>query len=485
MLPTGPPGPGNAPYSALSAFAGSPWIVSLEVLARDGLLRPRDLAASANSPSSAALSDRRVNYPATLRFRADRLRRAYANFVAAGRARSEPFHEFCSRNSFWLDDFALFSSLQRAFSDRPWTSWPVSLRLRDPAALRDARRALADDFDFERFVQFQFHRQWNALRTYARDRGVGFIGDLPIFVAHHSADVWANRDLFLLDDRGRPRFVSGCPPDAFNPDGQLWGHPHYDWKRHAATRFRWWVRRFRTCLAQFDYVRVDHFLGFHRLWSVPGAARTARHGRWTATPGRALFSHLKRQCGNLPIIAEDLGAVTRQAAALRDDFGIPGMRIFQFGFGGDDDEAHFHRPHRWPRHCVAYTGTHDNETLVGWLMRVRRDSVRHTAITRPVRPLASSTNNRAAPDRSAYERVLDYVGDGARPHLRVLRSIMASAADTVIFPMQDLLGLGAEHRMNVPGVALGNWEWRMPAAALDPTLAQQMRLWTHAFERDR
>jgi len=362
--------------------------------------------------------------------------------------------EFCARHRAWLDDFALFCALRRQFGQRPWPDWPRELRDRSPAALAHARRACRDEMDYHRWVQFQFDRQWAALRDYARQRGVALMGDVPIFVSHDSADVWAHPELFQLDRRGQPTRVSGYPPDDFCRQGQRWGHPQYQWSAHVRTGFRWWVARFLGVYRLFDAVRLDHFLGFTRLWSVPGSARSAKRGRWVRTPGRELLSAVRQALGERPMVAEDLGHVTPADIALRQDFGLPAMRVLQSGLGPGDP---LHRPHRFPRQTVAYTGTHDTNTVVGWF-----------------RALAPS----------AQKEVLEYVGGDSRQiHQDLIRLAFNSVANTTIIPVQDLLGLDGRARMNRPGTATGNWHWRLPRGQLTPRLARTLRRMTGLSER--
>ena len=447
MLPVGPPGgpPGNSPYSSNSSAAGSPYLVSLEGLAREGLLSARDLAPPPG------ISPSRVQFRRTNAFREQRLRTAYERCRAGGgrmkRLRDE-LDAFAAGQRDWLDDFALFSALKRHFRDAQWTAWDAGLRSRDPAALSRAAAELSDEVDYHRFVQFMFDRQWRAMRDHARRRGVGLVGDVPIFVIHDSVDVWRDPRLFRLGKGGRPTHVSGVPPDAFSDEGQRWGHPQYDWDAHVRDDFRWWVSRFRRTFDLFDAVRIDHFLGFSRVWSIPAASPTAKGGRWVQSPGRELFSVLRRDLGERAIIAEDLGVLTPEAAALRDAFNFPGMRVVQFGFGGGGGDP-YHRPHSYPPRCVAYTGTHDSDTVVGWFRKL---------------------------GRADRDNALDYAGgDAGSIHQSTTRALMASAADTVIVPVQDVLGLDNRARMNMPGVAEGNWGWRLPPGALKPAHAGQLR----------
>jgi 4-alpha-glucanotransferase len=436
MLPVGPPGraPAFSPYDSASAFAGSPWLVSLDVLGQDGLLAKRELKPRPE------LSARHVNFPATLRFREERLRRAFANFQRRRGARAHCFRKFCDANSDWLEDFALFMAMRRDSGGKPWTQWESGVRQRQPSALRAARKRLANEIAGHRFVQFQFDRQWRALRDHAHRRGIGLIGDLPIFVGHDSADVWSHRGLFQLDRRGEPRRTSGYPPDRFNRNGQHWGHPQYEWPAHEETGFAWWVRRFERMFELFDAVRIDHFLGFTRTWSISTPAKNARSGRWVKSPGVGLFAAVERKLGRRPMIAEDLGHVTPADIRLRDSFGLAPMRIFQFGFGTEADSAD-HLPHNYARLGTAYTGNHDNDTTVGWFRHLRSAQQR---------------------------RVLAYTGAAnAAPHAGAIHALMASPANAVIFPMQDVLGLDSRARMNTPGTVEGNWGWRLPPMKLD------------------
>ncbi len=485
VLPVGPAGPGNAPYNAVSAFAGSPLLISLERLCEDGLLDAADIVPTPE------LADGPVDFERAAAFKGPRLRRAYRRFVAGGGMRDPAFRAFCRRHDNWLADYALYAALKRRYCGRPWTRWPVGIRDRHRMALAATRfrpqgvngthRAsggphglalacgvrigtLSDDIDFERFVQFQFERQWTALRRYAHDRGVGLIGDVPIFVAHDSADVWAHPDLFDLDERGRPRTVSGVPPDYFSRTGQRWGHPQYRWRRHRATRFAWWGQRLVRARQQFDAVRLDHFLGFHRVWAVPGSARTARRGRWVRTPGSELLATIRRRLGRMEVIAEDLGAAEPAALALRDRFGFPGMRVLQFGLA--DEGGNHHQPHNFPRCCVAYTGTHDNDTVAGWYAQLRRKS------------------ERGGDGLAAWRRVLLYTGTSGRQiHWDLIRLAWLSPADVAIAPVQDLLGLDSTARMNTPGTSHGNWAWRLHGGELDGRLARRLRALTRAAGR--
>ena len=438
-----PPVPGFSPYSAQSAFAGSPWLVSLELLQRDGLL-------AALKPFSGTGSSH-ANLAEAAQQRDTALRQAYEEFKRRSHLHNE-LNDFCKHESGWLDDWSLFAALKSQNKNSPWVEWDGPIRMRQPSAVQSARETLADEINFHRFVQFQFDRQWKELRQKAAQHGIGFIGDVPIFVAADSCDVWANRNLFTLDDTGRPTRISGCPPDMFSADGQFWNHPQYHWPAHQEINFAWWVSRFQTELRRFDGVRIDHFLGFNRTWSIPAAARTAREGEWMPTPGQALFDAVHKAVGTAPIIAEDLGVLTEEAAKLRDHNHFPGMRVLQFGF---DDS--YYLPHRFIKDCVAYTGTHDNNTLVGWFSELK-------------------------PDQQA--KALAYL-NCTKGELTdaAIRALMASVANTIIVPIQDVLGLGAADRMNIPGHADNNWRWRLQPNQLTAKAAARLRELTTIYDR--
>lgn len=450
MLPLNPPDGTSSfsPYNASSAFGGSPWLISPARLVDEGLLQRSDLRGL---PAGDRAEPARL-VPLRLRL----LRRAHRAFASLSRGPlRRAYDAFVATHAGWLDDDALFAALRRACGGRAWQRWPSDLRLRRPDALAAARERLASEIDFHRFAQFLVDRQWTALRRHARARGVRLLGDVPIFVALDSADVWARRALFLLDPDGRARAVSGYPPDDFARNGQLWGHPQYDWDAHRREGFAWWIDRFRRTFDQFDAVRIDHFLGFHRAWHVPGRARTARGGRWRPGPGADLFHALEKALGRRAIVAEDLGRLTPEAAALRDRFDLPGMRVVQFGFG---DGASYHLPFRHPVRSVAYTGTHDNQTIVGWWRSAPADQRRRAAALTGLR-------------------------GGDDVHWAFLRHVMGGPANTVVFPVQDVLGLDDRGRMNVPGTARGNWRWRLRPGELTPRHARRLRELTALFER--
>jgi len=441
MLPVGPLGYGNSPYSALSAFAGNPLFVSLDRLVDEGLL-PR--GAVADPPR---FSPTHTDYAAARAWREEKLRIAFDAF--GKRTSDHPSYDvFCSQNASWLEDFALYSAIKRARRDRPWTEWEPELRMRDPQALDKARHALRREIDQQRFEQFLFARHWQVLKGHCATLGVALIGDLPIFVAHDSADVWAHREMFFLDEQGQPTVIAGVPPDYFSATGQRWGNPLYRWDEATP---RWWLSRFTHLLQMFDALRLDHFIGFTRYWEIPATEPTAINGRWVPGPGARLFERL----GNAPLIAEDLGAVTPEVTALRDRFGFPGIKLLQFAFGTDPQAPTF-LPHNYDRNSVAYTGTHDNDTTRGWFEKLDEKERRHA---------------------------LDYLGTAGREiDWEMIRAVWSSVANIAIAPMQDLLGLGSEARMNLPGTSQGNWEWRL-AESPDAQLQRRLQHLTQLYGR--
>lgn len=430
ILPLGGIGPGNSPYMSPSAFAGNELLIDLVQLHEAGWLSAGEIEAPAD------FSDERVNFAAVPPFRMDRLRLSAQRFFAAGStaARTE-FSAFCAAEQDWLDDYALFMALDRTHGGwgTLWPDWPPALARRQPAALRAASAALATECDFWKFCQWCFRNQWSALKTYANSRGVEIIGDVPIFVAAHSADVWAHRELFDLDRKGYPRAVAGVPPDYFSATGQRWGNPLYRWPTHAEEDYRWWCARMRSTLNRCDIVRIDHFRAFEAYWEIPAKAEDAVAGRWLPGPGRAFFSAIGQALSGadgaspLRIIAEDLGIITPEVTALREAIGLPGMRILQFAFDGQADNLYL--PHNFAANTVVYTGTHDNDTSVGWWSALSAD------------------------ERQYVCRYLGVSGDAI--HWDLIRAASASVAAYSIIPMQDVLGLDARHRMNRPGQAQG------------------------------
>jgi 4-alpha-glucanotransferase len=449
VLPLGPTGYGDSPYQCFSAFAGNPNLISPESLVRDGLLRSADLGGD-NWPTD------HVEYGRVIPFKADLTAKAWDNFRAgAGAALRSLFEEFRNREADWLDDFALFLALKEAHGGGSWFDWPEELIRREPPALTRAQKELGGLIELHRFRQFLFYHQWGALKQYARERSVRLIGDVPIFVAGDSADVWTNPDLFLLDERRRPAVVSGVPPDYFSKTGQLWGNPLYDWEAHRRSGYAWWIARMRAALSQVDLVRLDHFRGFEAYWEVPAGEMTAENGHWVKGPGADLLVALRQALGGLPVIAEDLGVITPEVRDLRLQFNLPGMRILQFAFGGALEKRFL--PHRHERNTVVYTGTHDNDTTHGWFQSLTEEELHF------FRGYAPSTEDDVSWD--------------------LIRLAWMSVADYAITPLQDVLSLGSEARMNRPGQPSGNWRWRYRADMLTDKLLDRLARFTEMYER--
>jgi len=461
VLPLGPTGYGDSPYQCFSAFAGNPMLVSLDRLRDEGLLTDAELRGHPR------FEEREVDFGRVIEWKRPLLEKACAAFEAgADGSRREAFQAFVSTHAAWLPDFALFTALQRANGGAAWNTWERSLVVRDSQALERARRGLARECREVEFAQWLFFEQWAAVRRAAHERGIRLMGDVPIFVAHDSADVWAHPELFHLGRDGRPSLQAGVPPDYFSATGQLWGNPLYRWDALERSGYAWWVERLRAVFELVDLVRLDHFRGFEAYWEVAGDATTAVHGRWVKGPGASLFEALRAALGELPVVAEDLGVITPEVEALRDALGLPGMAILQFAFGSDA-HANTFLPHNYTKHKVVYTGTHDNDTVVGWWNAGVGDSTRTAADVERER-----------------ERALAYVGgDGSEIHWDFVRTLLVSVADTAIVPLQDVLGTGAEGRMNLPGRGHGNWRWRFVAGELTPELRRRLRAVTEGSGR--
>ena len=438
---------GGSPYNALSAFAGNPLLISPSELVIHGLLDPRDAEAP-------ALPRDGIDFPAVLRWKDDVVRAAQP-ILHEDEALRDDFAAYRAEKAAWLDDYALFRALREAHGGREWTAWPVPLRDRHPNALEEARHRYVAEIERHAYAQYLFDLQWSAVRRYANEHGIRIVGDLPIFVAHDSADVWAHPELFSLTQEGMPTVVSGVPPDYFSATGQRWGNPLYRWDVLAATGYRWWIDRFRRTLEMVDVVRVDHFRGFESYWEVPAEAETAIYGRWMPGPGRALFDAVGAELGALPVIAEDLGIITDAVEELREALALPGMRVLQFAFGGDDPRNP-HLPANYAHNTVAYTGTHDNDTCLGWYEDASGETQRQ------VQALADDVHE---------------------IHWRMMEAVLHSPAGWAILPVQDVLGLGRQARMNTPGVAEGNWGWRLQSGELTPEVAQRLAALVRASGR--
>ncbi len=463
VLPLNPAGYADSPYQCFSAFAGNPLLLGLEPLRDQGLLREADLAQVPPFPRDF------VDYGPVIGFKMAALRRAAQAFFAdASRAERAAFDRFCQIASSWLDDYALFMACKDAHHGAMWTAWEAPLRRREPQAIREWSTKLATEIKAFQYWQFEFFQQWERLRSYCRERAIRFMGDIPIYVAHDSADVWAHPELFYLDERGQPTVVSGVPPDYFSATGQLWGNPIYRWDLLAASGYKWWIERFRASLALFDMVRLDHFRGFESYWEVPAGQATAANGRWVQGPGEPFLAALQDAFGGLPIVAENLGVITPPVEKLRQQFGLPGMSLLQFAFGTDPQGPSF-RPHNYTRDLVAYTGGHDNDTTLGWWTSSgAADSTRTADDVRQEHDLA--------------RRYLNFEQD-SEINWVMIRAVMSSVADVAIVPLQDVLGLGSAARMNLPGTVGGNWKWRYPPGALRSDLSARLRSLVELYDR--
>lgn len=462
VLPTGPTGYGDSPYQSYSAFAGNPLLISPERLLAEGLLTAGDLF------EAPAFRSDSVEFEIVEPWRRGVLRTACRALIEQSRKelRTE-FDDFCSAATDWLDDYALFMALKDEHPSGAWTHWSADLRRREPRALADCRARLEPEIAVRRAEQFLFHRQWSELKQYANDHGVLILGDVPIFVSHDSADVWANQELFWLDAIGNPSVIAGVPPDYFSETGQRWGNPLYRWDVLAKSGYDWWVRRIEASLRALNLLRIDHFRGFEAYWEIPADSPTAANGRWVPGPGAELFQALEDRLGRLPIIAEDLGVITPPVEELRDSLGLPGMRVLQFAFG-EDPKAPDYRPHRFPRHTVVYTGTHDNDTTVGWFQSQAGEGT-------------TRSESQIGAERDFALRYLD--SDGKEIHWDMIRAAWASVAQTAIAPVQDLLGLGTEARMNLPGSATGNWRWRLAPHLLTKDVERRLAELTTLYDR--
>jgi 4-alpha-glucanotransferase len=453
-LPLGPTGLGNSPYASLSSFAGNALLVSPDLLIEDGLLTARDCEEGRTLPKSA------VDFEAVITFKHRLLELAWSNFSSSPHpVLQSEFDRFCSEQAHWLNDYALFRALKARHRGADFLEWPQELVRRDPTALARVRVELTEMIDQSRFAQFLLFRQGKRLKEYAQQRGIRLIGDLPFFVSQDSSDVWANPQWFLLDNHLRPRSVAGVPPDYFSADGQLWGNPVYDWDALRRSGYRWCIDRLKALLAHVDLVRLDHFRAFCAAWHVPPTAKTARGGQWVPGPGADFFAAVRSELGHLPFIAEDLGLITPDVVALRDEFGLPGMRVLQFAFDGNS--ANPHLPENYTANTVVYTGTHDNTTTRAWFDALP-DNVRRSA--------------RSYAAQSGAETTAEVAWD-------FIRLAWSSKAGLAIAPLQDLLNLGVEGRMNVPGTAAGNWGWRCTESMLDPSRFQRLRQLTFASGR--
>jgi 4-alpha-glucanotransferase len=444
ILPINPTDPAcyNSPYHSVSAYAGNPLLISPEILAQEGLIEERDIDKVKN------FSDTEVDYESIITFKEEILAIAYERFKSI--KSNYDYERFCIKNSYWLEDYATFKAFKREFNENCWTEWPREFRDRIPEALQNISEEIKERIDRERFIQFCFYKQFTSLKNYCHQKGIHIIGDLPIYVIHDSCDTWKDPDIFKLDGDKRPYVVAGVPPDYFSKTGQLWGNPIYRWDILKERGYEFWKKRIAHNLKLFDFIRIDHFRGFVAYWEVPASETTAINGRWVKAPAMDFFNTIVKKFPCLPIIAEDLGIITPDVREVMEHFGFPGMRVLLFAFG-DDFPKNPYIPHNLIKNCVAYTGTHDNNTVKGWI------------------------ENEASEDEK--QRLFRYIGREVRSeeiHWELIRLLMISIANTVIFPMQDILGLGEEARMNRPSTREGNWKWRLVEDQLNHDLIRRL-----------
>lgn len=450
ILPLGPTGYGNCPYSCFSAFAGNPFLINLSLLTETGELKKTDL------PPSFPATDR-VDFASAHEKILPLLDSACSNFKhTASTERRTQFDQFCNEQAFWLDDYALFQSLRKRYGLQAWNTWPEQIRRRDESAMVQARDELASTIYDHKIIQFFFFDQWFRLKRYANDRGVLVFGDLPIFVAENSADVWSNQRFFHLDDKGKPTLVAGVPPDYFSTTGQRWGNPLYRWDKMEEDNFSWWKARFNWNLNLFDLLRVDHFRGFSACWAIPSDQQTAEHGYWLEAPGKQLFNQLCQNADNLPLIAEDLGIITPDVTHLREHFKLPGMKILQFAFDSGPDNPY--QPHNLVPHSVTYTGTHDNNTTLGWWRSI---------------------------DAQMKHQIKTYLRNPCHEMpWPLIETALSSVSLLALCPIQDALTLPSSSRMNTPGTAHDNWQWRMKKGAFTPEIRSRLRNLSYLYGRN-
>ncbi len=452
VLPLGPTGYGDSPYQCFSAFAGNPIMVSPTLLLDQDLLRRSDLADRPDFPTAA------VDFGPVIQWKLTLLDRAFDRFRSGGySALKKSYQSFCTENSEWLDDFSLFMAIKESQGGISWDNWPAQLRQRDDQTLAAFSRSNKTAIEKHKFRQFLFFDQWSRVREYTHSKDIQIIGDIPIFVAYDSSDAWSHPELFFLDSSSKPTVVAGVPPDYFSPTGQLWGNPLYRWSTHKDEDFTWWIKRIEAVLKVVDIIRLDHFRGFSGYWEIPFGNPTAEIGRWVKAPGKAFFKAIETKFGDLPIIAEDLGEITPDVIDLRDSYHLPGMKIFQFAFSGEADDPFL--PHNYPQNCVAYTGTHDNDTATGWYR-----------------------NSATEKEKDFCRRYLARSGQDIAWDM--IRAVWSSVAVFSLCPMQDLLSLDSDARMNYPGHPSGNWGWRMLPNQLNSELARRLKEMNQLYLRD-
>jgi len=453
VFPLGPTGYGDSPYQCLSAFAGNPMLLSPEVLLHEGLLSDEDIDDYPVSNKS------HIDYGELITVKSKLLKKAYKNFKKRKLFEENEFCEYCIKENSWLDDYTLFAAAKNFHNDSLWTEWEEEIAVRKPEALLAWKEKLADKILYHKFLQFKFYSQWKKLKAYANENNIKIIGDMPIFIAYDSADLWANKELFTVDENGKLLTVAGVPPDYFSATGQLWGNPLYKWDVMKKDDYAWWRKRFTALLQYVDIIRIDHFRGFEAFWEIPGDAPTAETGKWIKAPGDDLFTTIRKYLGVFPIIAEDLGIITPPVEALRDKFNLPGMRILQFAFGKDMEKKFL--PHNYVKNTVVHTGSHDNDT------------------TRAYFEKAKDQNNDIY---SFMQRYLNYYGENVC--IELIRLAYSSVANIVVIPMQDVLNLGSDARMNFPGTLGGNWTWRLKWSQITPDLAKTYKTMVELYERE-
>ncbi len=477
VLPLGPTSFGDSPYQSFSSFAGNFYLISLEQLSLEGLL---DKSQLENPPD---FSPHKIDYGKTIDYKISLFKKAFLNFKP-----NKDFEVFCLENSFWLDDYSLFSAVKDFYIEKRkyefestdlknfcsqtkeiltkkqqkdfyyggvWFTWDKALMKREESAIINIKKQLSSQIKYYKFLQFHFFKQWKALKTYANNNGIEIIGDIPIFVALDSADVWSNQNLFNLDKKGFPIDVAGVPPDFFSSDGQLWGNPLYNWQEHKKDNFSWWLLRIKNLLKITDIIRIDHFRGFESYYSIPFGSKDAKQGKWIKANGKELFEAMKKEINPLPIIAEDLGIITPAVTQLRDNFNLPGMKILQFAFGESENNPYL--PHNCEKNCVVYTGTHDNDTVIGWYEKAPEK------------------------EKDYFRRYIN--SSGENPHWDLIRLAVSSTANYAVYPLQDVLGLGTISRMNIPGSAKNNWQWRYTEDMLLNEYAKTLKTLTEIFKR--
>jgi 4-alpha-glucanotransferase len=453
ILPLGPTGFGDSPYQCFSAFAGNPYLISFEKIESLGILKKREYES--NDP----FKDRNVDYGRVISYKWLVLKRAFANYLKNPDTKlTDEFNSFKENNSLWLEDFALFMAIKKAYNDKNWITWPEPLRKHESSALNAWSESYSLEIQFHEFIQFLFFKQWGEIKYYAKQKNVFIIGDVPIYVAFDSSDVWANQNLFYLEESGKPIFVAGVPPDYFSETGQRWGNPLYRWYVLKKQNYTWWAERLIHALTQVDIIRIDHFRGFQAYWEIPAEEPTAINGRWVLGPGRDFFKEMEKQVQNpLPIIAEDLGLITPEVETLRRSCNFPGMRILQFAFGKENDVTNNYLPHKYDYNTVVYTGTHDNNTTIGWF---------------------------ASKNLKIKKWVLTYLRSTEKDILKdIIKAAWQSVAKIAIIPMQDLMALGSEARMNLPGKESGNWGWRFRWEDVKENYAKDLAHLSKIYER--